>query len=59
MHEVEIDVEHVGFAIGAMYDVIVPKFLRQGSRGHVLLLFGRLAGTDDDVSSGRRRLRLI
>ena len=59
MHEVEVDVEDIGLAIGAVHDVIVPKFLRQGSRGHVLLLFGRLAGTDDDVSSGRRRLRLI
>ncbi|CAB4813288.1 unannotated protein [freshwater metagenome] len=59
MNEVEIDVEHVGFAIGAMYDVIVPKFLRQGSRGHVLLLFERWTGTDEDVSPGRRRLRLI
>jgi hypothetical protein len=58
MDKMEVDVEDIGFAIGAMHDVIVPKFLREGSRCHVLLLFGRWTGADDDVSPGRRSLRL-
>jgi hypothetical protein len=59
MDKVKVDVEDIGFAIGAMHDVIVPKFLREGSRGHVLLLIGRWTGADDDVSPGRRSLCLI
>jgi hypothetical protein len=48
MDKVEVDVEDIGFAIGAMHDVGVPKLLREGSRGHVLLLFGRLRRAGGD-----------
>ena len=61
VHEVEVDVEDVGLAVGAVNDVAVPDLLSQGPRGIGLRCHGSSGGPSRSGrgSGGRSRLELV